>query len=76
MDNLSKKEIKNGNKGNLYEIKDELIIIDNENPKDNIFNTIVEEIYTNKQSTKALDFQIKKWLIVVLKISKFYYICI
>ena len=76
MDNLSKKEIKNGNKGNLYEIKDELIIIDNENPKDNIFNTIVEEIYTNKQSTKTLDFQIKKWLIVVLKISKFYYICI
>ena len=61
LDNLSKKEsVKNGNKGNLYEIKDELIIIDNENPKDNIFNTIVEEIYTNKQSTKALDFQIKK----------------
>ena len=40
---------------NLYKIKDELIIIDNENPKDNIFNTIVEEIYTNKASTKALD---------------------
>ena len=61
LDNFSKKEsIKNGNKGNLYEIKDELIIIDNENPKDNIFNTIVEEIYTNKQSTKAIDFNIKK----------------
>ena len=61
LEKFSKKEsIKNGNKNNLYEIKDELIIIDNENPKDNIFNTIVEEIYTNKASTKALDINIKK----------------
>ena len=61
LDNFSKKEsIKTGNKNNIYEIKDELIIIDNENPKDNIFNSIVEEIYTNKASTKALDFINKK----------------
>ena len=61
LEKFSKKEsIKNGNKNNLYEIKDELIIIDNENPKDNIFNTMVEEIYTNKASTKALDLNIKK----------------
>ena len=61
LDTFSKKEsFKNGNKNNLYEIKDELIIIDNENPKDNIFNTIVEEIYTNKASTKALDINNKK----------------
>ena len=61
LDTFSKKEsFKNGNKNNLYKIKDELIIIDNENPKDNIFNTIVEEIYTNKASTKALDINNKK----------------
>ena len=63
LDNFSKKEsFKTGKKtnNNLYEIKDELIIIDNENPKDNIFNTIVEEIYTNKTSTKALENNLKK----------------
>ena len=56
LDNFSKKEsVKNGINNNIYEIKDELIIIDNENPKDNIFNTIVEEIYTNKASTRGID---------------------
>ena len=61
LDTFSKKEsFKNGNKNKLYEIKDELIIIDNENAKDNIFSTIVEEIYTNKASTKALDINNKK----------------
>ena len=63
LENFSKKEsIKTGNKNNkhLYKIQDELIIIDNENPKDTIFNTIVEEIYTNKTSTKALEYNFKK----------------
>ena len=56
LEKFSKKEsLQKGNKNSLYEIKDELIIIDNENPKDNIFNTIVEEIYTNKASTKGID---------------------
>ena len=63
LENFSKKEsIKTGNKNNkhLYKVQDELIIIDNENPKDTIFNTIVEEIYTNKTSTKALECNFKK----------------
>ena len=63
LENFSKKEsIKTGNKNNkhLYKVQDELIIIDNENPKDTIFNTIVEEIYTNKTSTKALEYNFKK----------------
>ena len=63
LENFSKKEsIKTGNKTNkhIYKVQDELIIIDNENPKDNIFNTIVEEIYTNKTSTKALEYNFKK----------------
>ena len=47
--------VNNNTNNNLYQIKDELIIIDNENPKDNIFSTIVEEIYTNKGSTKGID---------------------
>ena len=63
LENFSKKEsIKTGNNNNkhLYKVQDELIIIDNENPKDTIFNTIVEEIYTNKTSTKALEYNFKK----------------
>ena len=63
LENFSKKEsIKTGNKNNkhFYKVQDELIIIDNENPKDTIFNTIVEEIYTNKTSTKALEYNFKK----------------
>ena len=62
LENFSKKSIKTGNKynKNLYKVQDELIIIDNENPKDTIFNTIVEEIYTNKTSTKALEGNFKK----------------
>ena len=60
LDELSKKDSETGNKkNNLYIIKGEKIIIDNENPKENIFNQIVEEIYTNKSSTKANEF--KKW---------------
>ena len=60
LDELSKKGSEAGNKrNNLYTIKGEKIIIDNENPKENIFNHIVEEIYTNKSSTKANEF--KKW---------------
>jgi hypothetical protein len=56
LENFSKKGSVNNNvNNNLYQIKDELIIIDNENPKDNIFSTIVEEIYTNKGSTKGIE---------------------
>ena len=54
LDMLSKKDDESGNKKiNLYKIEGEKIIIDNENPKENIFNQLVEEIYTNKSSTKA-----------------------
>ena len=54
LDMLSKKDDESGNKRiNLYKIQGEKIIIDNENPKENIFNQLVEEIYTNKSSTKA-----------------------
>ena len=55
LDMLSKKgsEI---HKSSLYKIQGEKIIIDNENPKDNIFNPMVEEIYTNK-STKMNEFK-------------------
>ena len=54
LDMLSKKDDESGNKKiNLYKIQGEKIIIDNENPKENIFNQLVEEIYTNKSSTKA-----------------------
>ena len=54
LDILSKKDNESGNKrNNLYKIQGEKIIIDNENPKENIFNHLVEEIYTNKSSTKA-----------------------
>jgi hypothetical protein len=56
LDMLSKKDDESGNKGiNLYKIQGEKIIIDNENPKENIFNHLVEEIYTNKSSTKAIE---------------------
>ena len=52
LDILSKKESESGNKrSNLYTIKGEKIIINNENPSDGIFNKIVEQIYTNKSST-------------------------
>ena len=58
LDMLSKKDEESGNKKiNLYQIKGEKIIIDNENPKENIFNQIIEEIYTNKSSTKANEFK-------------------
>ena len=54
LDMLSKNDEESGNKKiNLYKIQGEKIIIDNENPKDNIFNQLLEEIYTNKSSTKA-----------------------
>ena len=54
LDMLSKKESESGNKrSNLYKIKGEKIIINNENPSDGVFNKIVEEIYTNKSSTLA-----------------------
>ena len=60
LDNFSKKwSIKTRN-NNIYELKDELIIIDNDNPKDNIFNTIIEEIYTNKAFTRGIDMINKK----------------
>jgi hypothetical protein len=56
LDMLSKKGSELGNsKIDLYKIEGEKIIIDNENPKNNIFNHIMEEIYTNKSSTKALE---------------------
>ena len=54
LDMLSKKDIESGNKrSNLYTLKGEKIIINNENPSEGIFNRIVEEIYTNKSSTLA-----------------------
>ena len=54
LDMLSKKESESGDKrNNLYTIKGEKIIINNENPSDGVFNKIVEEIYTNKSSTLA-----------------------
>ena len=54
LDMLSKKDEESRNKRiNLYKIEGEKIIIDNDNPKENIFNQLVEEIYTNKSSTKA-----------------------
>ena len=54
LDMLSKNDDESGNKKiNLYKIQGEKIIIDNENPKENIFNQLLEEIYTNKSSTKA-----------------------
>ena len=54
LDMLSKKDSESGNKrSNLYTLKGEKIIINNENPSEGIFNRIVEEIYTNKSSTLA-----------------------
>ena len=56
LDMLSKKDSESGNKRtNLYTIKGEKIIINNENPSDGIFNKIVDEIYTNKSSTLVND---------------------
>ena len=56
LDMLSKKDDESGNKRiNLYKIQGEKIIIDNENPKENIFNHLVEEIYSHKSSTKAIE---------------------
>ena len=57
LDALSKKGSESLNNNNhLYSLKGEKIIIDIENPKENIFNQIVEEIYTNKSSPKAFEF--------------------
>ena len=57
LDILSKKGSESLNNNNhLYSLKGEKIIIDIENPKENIFNQIVEEIYTNKSSSKAFEF--------------------
>ena len=45
----------NNNNNPCYKFKNELIIIDNDNPKDNIFKPIVDNIYSGKKNNEIKD---------------------
>ena len=46
------KDGENTNSNPCYKFKNELIIIDNDNPKDNIFKPIVDDIYSGKKNNE------------------------